>query len=45
MSKKREKLNFLLVGITLFLRMGVNIVCTSLLVGKHDWSIRNPDQS
>ena len=48
MSKKREKLNFLLVGFTLFLssqvflsgtKMGVNIVCTSLLTGKHDWSI------
>ena len=44
-SRKREKLNFLLVGFKLFLssrvflagiKMGVNIVCTSLLTEKHD---------
>ena len=44
-SKKREKLNFLLVEFTLFLssrvflagiKMGVNVVCTSFLIGKHD---------
>ena len=47
-AKKREKLNFLLVGLTLFLssrvflagiKMGVNRVCDSLLTGKHDWNI------
>ena len=47
-KKKRKGLNFLLVGFTLFLslrvflpgiKMGVNIVCTSLLTGKHDWVI------
>ena len=44
---KKEKKK-LLVGFTLFpssqvfllgIQMGVNIVCTLLLTGKHDWSI------
>ena len=46
--KQSAKLNFLFVGFTLFLslqaflagiKMGVNIVCTSLLTGNHDWGI------
>ena len=47
-NKERENFNFSLVGFTLFpsskvfllgMTMGVNIVCTLLLTGKHDWSI------
>ena len=47
-SKKHEKLNFLLVGFTLFLssrvflsgfKMDGNLICTSLMTGKQDWSI------
>ena len=46
--KKRKNLNFVLVGLKLFsrsrlvssgIKMGVNVVCTLLLTGKHDWSI------
>ena len=45
-KSKQEKMNFLLVGFILFLssrvllagiKMGINVVCTSLLAGKHNW--------